>query len=302
LKIGEPLTGQDVMIKSVFNPKDKRPSMSIYVLNGREYKLNDHSTGKKGSKVDLVMTLTGLSYGETVEKLIDEYNLHLLNNDMPVQEFVARSRYGVADYNRRKWTVNDRDYWTAYGIGSKELELFGVYPISSYSLSNEKNTLTIEGKMIYGYFSQSGVMYKIYQPRALERRFMKVGNHLQGIDQLKFEANLLIITKSLKDVICCYNLWRPMSEAIAVDSENTMLKPAFVDDLKMRFSEIIVILDNDEPGINAMIRYQELHGLKYIISPLEKDISDSIKVHGIAKTKQVFDSLITDKILEDIIK
>lgn len=300
LDVGELLTGQDVMIKSIFNPKDKRPSMSLYVTYGREYKFYDHSTGIRGSKIDLVMHKLGLTYGQAVEKIVDEYNMHMLNDDMPVQEFKAHSRYGVVDFNRRKWTVNDKAYWTLYEIGSRELEMFGVFPISDYSLSNEKNTLKIEGRMIYGYFTGSGELYKIYQPRALERRFMKVKSYIQGYDQLKFESNLLIITKALKDIICVNNLG--LGECIAPDSENTMIKDHEMNELKKRYKEIIVIFDNDDPGIAAMQKYQEKYGLKYIVSPLEKDISDSIKKHGGEKTKEVFNGLITDKIVEDIMK
>jgi DNA primase len=41
------------------------------------------------------------------------------------------------------------------------------------------------------------------------------------------------------------------------------------------------LFDNDEPGIKAAQKYKEKYGLDYVILPLEKDLSDSVKDHGV---------------------
>lgn len=289
LDIGEILTGQDVMIKSVFNPKDKRPSMSIYVTRGREYKFYDHSTGTKGSKIDIIMHLFGVSFPVAVDKILQDYNKFLEKNANGVPEVKEHARYRVTEYNRRKWTVLDRDYWTAYHISSKDLLLYNVYPLSSYTLSNGTHTFQVEGNMIYGYFTANGILYKIYQPRSRDRRFMKMHSYMQGVDQLEFKQNTVIITKALKDVICFHVMGM---EAVASDSENTILPESFIQELKKSYKNIIVIMDNDEPGIAAMKKYNESYGLPYIILPLEKDPSDSIKVHGIDLVQETLQKLI----------
>ena len=289
LDVGETLTGQDVMIKSVFNPKDKRPSMSIYVTKGREYKFCDHSTGTKGSKIDIVMLLFNLSFSSAIDKIVTDYNIFLKKNKDGVPEVKEHPKYRVSDYQRRKWTVLDKDYWTAYHISSKDLLHYNVYPLSSYKLSNGTHDFNIEGNMIYGYFSASGLLYKVYQPRAKERRFMKMHSYIQGIDQLEYKQDTLIITKALKDVICFHVM---DMEAIAPDSENTMLPDYFVEDLKSKYEKIVVIMDNDDAGIRAMQKYKELYGFEYIVSPLEKDPSDSIKVHGIDRVTETLTTLI----------
>ena len=76
-------------------------------------------------------------------------------------------------------------------------------------------------------------------------------------------------------------------ESIAPDSENTMISETVIKQLKSRYSKIIILFDNDEPGIKAAQKYKEKYGLDYVILPLEKELSDSVKLHGIDKVKEV---------------
>jgi hypothetical protein len=49
LSLPETLTGQDVKIKSIFNPSERTPSFSIYVdRKSQQYKFKDFSTGIGG--------------------------------------------------------------------------------------------------------------------------------------------------------------------------------------------------------------------------------------------------------------
>ena len=55
LELPESLTGQDIKIKSIFNPNERTPSFCIYVDKTiMQYMFKDFSTGKNGCKVDLV--------------------------------------------------------------------------------------------------------------------------------------------------------------------------------------------------------------------------------------------------------
>jgi len=81
LNLDRPLTGQTEKIRSIFNPGEKTPSMCIYVDKSvMQYKFKDFSTGKQGSKIDIVMILFNMSYGEAVTKLIDDYNKYVKKN------------------------------------------------------------------------------------------------------------------------------------------------------------------------------------------------------------------------------
>ena len=65
------------------------------------------------------------------------------------------------------------------------------------------------------------------------------------------------------------------------DSENTMLKEDFIDELRKRFKKIILLFDNDEPGIKSMQSYKEKYPfIEIAVLPMSKDVSDSIKDFG----------------------
>ena len=59
-KLDEKLTGQSVKIKSVFNPKEKTPSMCLFVYpQTNKYVFKDFSTGYGGSAMLLIQKLFG---------------------------------------------------------------------------------------------------------------------------------------------------------------------------------------------------------------------------------------------------
>ena len=55
LDLPEQLTGQDIKIKSIFNPADKDPSMVIfYAEQDGIYRFKDFSSGQYGDAIDIV--------------------------------------------------------------------------------------------------------------------------------------------------------------------------------------------------------------------------------------------------------
>jgi DNA primase len=75
------------------------------------------------------------------------------------------------------------------------------------------------------------------------------------------------------------------AECIAPDSENTMIPESTVTKLSKRYKSLIVLFDNDEPGIKAAERYKLKYGFNYVTLVMEKDLSDSIEKHGVDKTR-----------------
>ena len=82
LGLNEKLTGQDIKMKSIFNPNDKNPSMYIYYAVSHErYRFKDFSSDVSGDGVTLVQKLFNLSTrGEAAHKIIEDYNQYTLNN------------------------------------------------------------------------------------------------------------------------------------------------------------------------------------------------------------------------------
>jgi hypothetical protein len=80
-KLKEKLSGQDIKIKSIFNDKERTPSMCIYLDSKQVYKFKDFSTGKGGSAVDLVKEITSLSYHKVCQLVVESYNDFVLHNN-----------------------------------------------------------------------------------------------------------------------------------------------------------------------------------------------------------------------------
>jgi hypothetical protein len=272
---------------SAFNVKDKVPSMFIYCTGG-VYKFKDFSSGFQGDALELVKALFNLSSrGHAANKIINDYQEYLLHNDVPaVVEFKFHDKFKVVDYEMRHWNSQDSKFWTSFRISSTLLAKYNVVPLAYFTMEKKEEDGSITSfkftkPYLYGYFRQDGELYKIYMPKNLDKKFIKVQNYVQGIDQLKYEAKYLVITSSLKDLMCFNKLGIGNVECIAPDSENTMIGESVMGKLSKQYSKIIVLFDNDEPGIKAAQRYKDKYGYDYVILDMSKDLSDSVKDYGI---------------------
>jgi len=288
LKLTERLSGQSLKIKSVFNVKDKVPSMCIYIDSKGNYKFKDFSSGYGGDRLNLVMYLYNLnSRGEASKKILDDYNVYISNNTYVSIEYKPHSKYVVSDYEMRHWNTLDQTYWKTFKLSSSILEKHNVYPLSFYTMIKEDDEgnlldlINIKGNFIYGYFREDGTLYKIYTPKNKDNKFIKVRDYIQGSDQLEFKSKYLIITSSLKDLMCFKRLGISGIETIAPDSENSVIPENFMRPLLDKYQKIIVLFDNDEPGLRSAEKYNKKYGFNYINLDMSKDLSDSVKDYGI---------------------
>ena len=65
-----------------------------------------------------------------------------------------------------------------------------------------EDSLEISHDTMYGFFKEDGTLYKIYSPKIRRKKFIKVKDYLQGLDQLKYDKPYLVICSSLKDALC----------------------------------------------------------------------------------------------------
>lgn len=298
LGLAEKLTGQDVKLHSVFKT-EKTPSMFVYFKQeNNEYRFKDFSTGKQGTKVNLVSELFNLSYGEAVNKICTDYERYLSDNDYTsVNEYKIQNKYKVVDFEIRHWTNVDAKYWGKFKITSGILEKYNVSGLSYFTMAKEgdpNSTIVFKGNYMYGYFREDGSLYKVYLPKNPDKKFIKVQNYIQGMDQLTYDKDYLIITSSLKDLICFTKLGYKNAESVAPDSENTMIAEQYIKSLKKKYKDICVVFDNDDAGIKAAQKYQERYGISYVVLDMSKDLSDSVRDFGIQKVKEKLHGLLTN--------
>jgi hypothetical protein len=287
LDLHEPLTGQDVKIKSIFKPDERTPSFCIYVDKKiMQYKFKDFSTGQSGNKIDLLKSLFNIEYAEAMRKVVADYNVYINTDEFIEHKFKPQIKWKIDFIKTQGWSIEDQKYWMSFRIGETMLNKYNVKPIEYYNLvkedAGEIKSLQIGSKWCYGYFNKDGEAYKLYQPYSKTHKFYKVKPHIQGFDQLEFKQPYLVICSSLKDAMCLkgmgYNI-----EVIAPDSENTMIKAHIIEHLKKKYKKIITLFDNDEAGRNAIKRYADTYNINGFAPTICKDISDAMKEHGFDK-------------------
>lgn len=287
LKLTERLSGQSLKIKSAFNTSDKVPSMCIYTDSRGHYKFKDFSSGYGGDGLNLVMHLYNLDgRGKASFKIMDDYNIYISNNTYVPIAYKPHSKYVVSDYEMRHWNTLDQAYWKNFKLSSGILEKHNVFPLAFYSMIKEDDghildSISIKANFIYGFFREDGTLYKIYTPKNKENKFIKVKDYIQGSDQLEFKSKYLIITSSLKDLMCFKKLGINGIEAISPDSENSVIPENFMRPLLDKYQKIIVLFDNDEPGLKSAQKYKSKYGFEYVNLDMSKDLSDSVRDHGV---------------------
>jgi len=273
--------GAEVRIHSLFNPKDRTPSMYIFWSERlRKYWFHDFSTGKTGDAVKLVQELFQCPYADACRRIVKEYMTVPMWEPTEIGSLVNGKKFQVKHYEVRNWNQEDAAYWTSFHIDSQLLESYGVRPLEGYSMENKEGEhFTTRGGYLYGYFTSEGRLYKIYRPKRVQGKFIKVSAYLQGADQLK-DRKCLLIVSSLKDGMSLRSLGLEV-DFVAPDSENSLVSPTVVQELKHRYTDkVLVLLDRDEAGINAMKEYRRRYALSPLLLMLEKDVSDSIKRYG----------------------
>lgn len=291
----ERLTGQEVKIKSVFNSTERTPSFTIFLANNM-YCYKDFSSGNGGTGFNLVMKMFNFTPSQTAAKILADYNEFVLSGKtaVDISTFKKQTKYQVKHYKARQWVKGDAEFWVPFGVDSDTLSKFKVIPVESYHMEKETGEkLTINGPNIYAYTRLDGTVYKIYQAKVAEHKFLKVKNYIQGTDQLKFDQPNLVICSSLKDAMCLtkfgYN-----TEVVAPDSENALIPPGAIAMYQIKYKTICTLFDNDDAGIKAAQKYQEQYNIPGVILPMSKDLSDSVRDYGIPETRKVLHPLLKE--------
>ena len=283
--------------------QDLKPSFGIFKSNGGSTLLwKDQGTGECGNVVTFVKKLKDLYKTTQALKLIwsevVKGDLKPTKQGKEITE-IYKSVKTIISVKRRNFTEGDDVYWSKYGISRATLKKYEVSPISYYWINDVQQTVGYtKDDPLYAYriFDK----FKIYRPLSQFRKDKWRTNcssvDLQGFEQLPPMGNLLIITKSLKDVMVLYELGYI---AVALQSENDHLYKDIYNNLKDRFKKIIVFFDNDKPGMESSNKLCDKYNLKQITLDSSlwtiyqiKDISDYFAVWGHRKTSKQLKSLI----------
>ena len=267
--------------------KDKNPSFGIF-RSRKTGKLlfKDHGNGECGDVIKFVELYTGITnYNDLLNQIVKD--MRITNSKvLKSTKEPEKSDETVIGVVRQDWTEVDKQYWSQFGISLKTLKKYNVSSIKYYLCNGIVKGVYRDSSPMYAYKVYD--RFKIYRPLAdkyTKWRNNLTGYDIQGFEQLPNEGELLIITKSLKDVMCLYEMGY---NAISPSSESTFLTPDVIDALKLRFKRILLCFDRDIPGIKNMRKISLKTGLKCILVHKKwgaKDISDAIKKNGFETIK-----------------
>lgn len=295
--------------KAILSPlrKEKNPSFGFFIGEGNEVCFKDHILGA-GNYVRFIQLMFNLSYFEALSKIATDFDLSdkyicksfdKTNFNSPIiyqDRNTLLSKVGVISLkkNRRKWLSHDILFWQQYGISLSTLELFNVEPLE-YIYINDKIIKADKYTYCFIEYKDNNETYKIYQP--FNENYKWLNSHdnsvWHGWQQLPNKGCELIITKSLKDTMCLYEVAN--IHAVSLQSENILPKHHVFSQLKNRFNLIYSLYDND---FDKEINFGKLFGDKIskefglieIYIPDEykcKDFSDLVKSVGSKKAKEI---------------
>ena len=270
---------------------DHNPTCSFFRTTNGTLLFHDFGDGSYRDFVKVVMDKYGASYHKALRIIANDFNIvpdasYEKNSGIvnyPLRPFTNGSSARI-QVEIRDFTDGDIAWWKQFGISKKTLQFYRVYSCKTVFLDSVPYTISGEQK-VFGYFGgidNGKELWRIYYPENRTHRFLTnwSSRKIQGWEQLSSSGKLVVITKSMKDVMLLHELG---IDACAPNSEMLFLTEEQLANLKSRFKYLVVLYDNDLPGIASMNRLKKKHPeLLYTWIPRDKakDLSDLYRDFG----------------------
>ena len=269
--------------------QDRHPSFGLYSPNGTEINYIDFSTRDSGTIFTLLKNMWNLDYPEVFKRICQDFSK--FNSKATV---IKSSKCDVTSQGSssnidmkckvREWKDYDLEYWASYGITLPWLKYANVYPIShKIIIKDGKEFVFGADKYAYAYveFKEGKTTLKIYQPFN-KRGFKWANKHDRSVISLWTKVpktgDKIVVCSSLKDALC---LWANTSiPAIAIQGEGYGISNTAINELKRRYKEVYILLDNDEAGLRDGEKLSASTGFINLVLPNingAKDVSDLYK-------------------------
>ena len=295
--------------------KDRSPSFTVFKHSSGKYFFKDFSTGESGDCFTFLTKLFGLKRFDTYRLIDNDFQLGISTKSFttPTKQYVGEH---IKEYENikpstttiqiksRPWnTQEDKTFWSKYGICCKILSKYNVRAAANVWVNDNLIVSSNRYNPIYAYHFPNGKM-KIYQPYS---KFKWLSNtsvsDLQGLSQLPLRGDTLVITKSLKDVMCLDVFGIP---SVAPSSESCVIPADVVKDLTDRFARIYILYDFDRTGISFANRHRKLYGFMPLFFTngkfntfdyKSKDFSDFIALNGVRGAAELIEYVCQEEYL-----
>lgn len=284
--------------------KDHKPTCSFCHSKKGELMYHDFGTGFHENFVGVVMEIHKCSYQEALNVIAEDFGYLSKAEDRPAVKIkvsnvkLEEKTETLIQIKPKAFSEQELKWWKGFGVTEKTLKKYKVFSCDSIFLNGDYFSSSSPRVPIYGYYcgkKNGQELWRIYFPSKRSFRFLSnVGkSYIQGAKQLPKTGDVLLITKSQKDVMLAYELGIP---AIAPCSEVLFLSNKQIQHLKKRFKTIVVCYDTDITGIHNLkqikVKHPDLHTFfiprKYGV----KDISDFFKKYGEEETRRLAGELL----------
>lgn len=278
------------LINSPLRSDDLIPSFAIFRSKTGDLLFKDHGSGEAGNALKFLKLYKGIQTREELEREL----LRIVRKSNPERKIVSDNHIHISSglptdigIVRQSFTNVDKQYWKQFGISIDTLKKFNVFSIKYFLCNSVVRGTYKETSPMYAYKVQD--RFKIYRPLASKYtkwRTNLTNEYVQGLAELPKEGgDLLIITKSLKDVMCLYEMG---FYAIAASSETTFIPDHIVQSLRSKWKHILILYDRDKPGMKKAREYS--HKTKFDAFFVHrkfnsKDISDAVKNNSFNEVK-----------------
>lgn len=278
---------------------DNRPTASFYRSASEELIFKDWKTGVHANFIDIVMEKYNVQYPQALDLIAEDFGLlpKTRTKRSPLIQYdgskVVHKSGAQLQCEIQDFTPTQYKWWNNFGITQKTLKLYKVFSVKSVFINGNYSCSSSNLSPIYGYYFGKDMgreLWKIYFPKRKNYRFLLNNNKLQGYSQLPETGDILVITKSLKDVMTFHEMGIP---AVAPQAESVIISQKQYDILSKRFKHIVFNGDWDRAGQMFMINSRKKYkGVALTFTkPIRfgKDVSDFVKHHGFKKAKRYID-------------
>ena len=284
------VTKQNQKIRCPFH-NDKTPSLGV---KGNRFKC--FGCGEAGDVFGFIQKKYSMTFYECIKLINSDFNLKLGSNEKVKTNPILIGKESTTKKNKSsrisvkiiRWSKRNYQYWKEYGISLKTLKRYNIFPVKWYRI----NRYTFKSKSFtYAYQINKDNFFKWKILRPFEKKELKWFTNMNqsdihGWEQLPQKGNLLIITKSLKDV-CLFSEYGICS--IAPSAESVIIDEKTINNLKKRFKTIITLFDYDIAGVKLANKFYKKYNIPYMFFKDcdFKDFTEFRKKYGKEETKEL---------------
>ena len=286
--------GEELELKTAYSSplrEDKHPSFSIWRRDNGQIYFKDQASTSKGDVFEFVKKFLQrerkkpVNFNQVLENIDKELQLGLVS--IPKNGIIKRNPQKIIPRTSISSVikVTDRepeskrylDFWKLLDIGAKVRNMYCVTEILLVHFIYKNKTSYFYPRTL-GISYRIGDKHKLYYPYESKENKFKTNYPqywVEGYLQLKRTRNFCLITKATKEIMFIRQHfdW----DSVAGKSENTKIPPHIMFNLFNDYDYVLIMLDNDPPGIAAQKEYIELYPelISLYWDAPEKDITDS---------------------------